>query len=148
MDTDNKTGYIKCSKCGETYYIEGDDLNKEFETYTCTKCGSSIDADHFVYCPHCEMIVGLDMHFTWKGFAKDFGKNFIKGLNPITAVKAYGRLLDKKKQPYDHGYGICPFCDTNYALCPNCHAAVEVGPETKSDDILFCTECGQKFRKQ
>ncbi|MCQ2142612.1 MAG: hypothetical protein MJY56_00940 [Bacteroidales bacterium] len=148
MDTTEKTGYFKCPKCGEPYSVDDVDLEKKFSHYTCEKCGATIDADYFVYCPHCEKIVGLDMHFTWKGFAKYVGKEFIKGINPIYGIKSLGRLMDKKKQPYDHGQGTCPFCDTFYSLCPNCHSAVEIGPETKSDDILFCTECGQKFRKQ
>lgn len=150
MDADKKTGYLRCPKCGETYSVKGKDLITQHRTHTCNKCGSSISIDYFVYCPHCEKIVGLDnTRRFWGERAKKMGKEFLKiSFIPYYYLKPITRHLDKKYKPYDHGHGACPFCDTSYALCPNCHSAVEVGSETKPDDILFCTECGQKFRKQ
>jgi len=141
-------GFVKCPKCGKTYRVEEGDLGKEYLTYQC-ECGADISVDFFVYCSECKCVVGVDSGINTLGaIAKEFGRNFLKGvINPIAGVKAAVHLLDKKA-PYDHGSGNCHFCKTKYARCPNCHSGVEVSPETKAEDTLFCTECGQKFRLQ
>ncbi|MBR3743692.1 MAG: hypothetical protein IKN31_01130 [Bacteroidales bacterium] len=140
-------GFIKCPKCGEVYKVEKVDLTKESVFYTCN-CGAQIPVSFFTYCSECQYVVGVDNGInTFGAAAKEFGRGFLKGLNPVYSAKWIARSFDKKT-PYDHGSGNCLFCNTKYARCPNCHSGVEIGPDTKSEDIVFCTECGKKFRLQ
>lgn len=41
-ENEENVGYIRCSNCGETYRVVGNDLLDEDVTYHC-ECGSDID---------------------------------------------------------------------------------------------------------
>ena len=41
-ENEEYVGYIRCSNCGETYRVVGNDLLDEDVTYHC-ECGSDID---------------------------------------------------------------------------------------------------------
>lgn len=139
----NKKGYIKCQKCGEIYNVVPEDLEKEDLRYKCDKCGSNIDVFFFAHCSICKEDVG--MSYSPQPFIS-VAKDLLKGAtNPILGVKAIAHLLDRSA-PYDHGEGVCQFCGTKFVRCPNCHSAVDFDPTTKFEDMIFCPECGQKFR--
>lgn len=141
-------GYIKCPKCGETYFVEEDDFEDGYVSYTCDKCGNNFCIDFIVHCSVCNAYVGAYSNLTLKQAAKEFGKGVIDMyIHPIDSIKSIGHLFDKKI-PYSHGVASCQFCGTKYARCPNCHSGVEVEDGVKTEDVLFCTECGQKFRLQ
>lgn len=137
-------GYIRCSNCGETYRVVGDDLFDEDVSYHCNKCNSDFDVTFFTYCKHCDEIVGVD-NGTVKDALVNIAENAVMGfLKPWTSLKFIGRAIDDV--PSANGWGVCRFCNTKYIRCPRCNNPVEFRPGTDTEDILYCPDCGQKMR--
>ena len=138
-------GYIRCSNCGETYRVVGDDLLDESVTYHCGNCNSDIDVTFFVYCKHCDEIVGLDNGTIGETLMEIAGSAISGYLKPASAIANLGRFFDSI--PSANGWGVCKFCNTKYIRCPRCNEPVEVKPGIGDNDVLFCPDCGQRMRQ-
>lgn len=137
-------GYIRCSDCGETYRVVGDNLLKEDVSYHCN-CGADIYVAFFMYCKHCGEIVGVDVG-TNSEYLVEIANSVINGfLRPASVVSNFGRFFDNI--PSANGWGVCKFCNTKYIRCPRCNEPVEVKPGTGDNDVLFCPDCGQRMRQ-
>lgn len=141
-------GYIRCSNCGNTYRVVGDNLYDEDITFHC-ECGSDIDVAFFVHCKHCDEIVGLDNGTIGEALMGIAGSAIGGAINayfrPASFISNFERFIDNI--PSAKGWGVCKFCNTKYIRCPRCYEPVEVKPGTGDNDILFCVECGQKMRQ-
>ena len=42
-------GYIRCTHCGTTYKVSGDELTEEDLTYHCHKCNNDFEVPFFTY---------------------------------------------------------------------------------------------------
>ncbi|MBO7556900.1 MAG: hypothetical protein J6T52_00235 [Bacteroidaceae bacterium] len=145
MESEEYTGYIRCSNCGETYIVTGDDLYDEDATYHCSKCNTDIEVPFFMYCNHCEAIVGVEQG-SLSNILLDVAGKAIQGFfKPASALSGLGRFFDDI--PSANNWGVCKFCNTKYIRCPRCNTPVEVKPGTGDNDILYCPDCGQKMRQ-
>lgn len=145
IDDEVSVGYIRCTHCGTTYKVSGDELYEEDLTYHCHKCNNDFEVPFFTYCKECDEIIGVD-NGSVKDALVDIAAMAIGGfIKPWTALGGVKRLLDDV--PSAKGWGDCPFCNAKYIRCPRCLSPVEVRPGTGDHDILRCPDCGQKMRQ-
>ena len=141
MNNNECIGFIRCTKCGKIYHVDGNGLNQEHSSFCCNICGNNFDVPFFANCLKCNKIVGLD-NSTAFNLIFDNMVDLIK--SPKSFLGFLPRLVDDI--PSANGWGKCPFCDTTYLRCPRCSQLVEVKHKMGVNEIIRCLNCGQNMR--